>query len=152
MQYFTCCGPGSRGAICPNATARTRARTIGSTAGLGEESGSVFSMRWRQIAKPHCVQRRAVLSSNLRLKRLVDFVCHDPVTSCIKVYVAFCEQILIPIKIWSVLKLEKVWERINKVRTSTLTPRFPYRNLQTMPIVVVKLCWPRINHDRKFNP
>ena|SRR6516162_4494159 len=41
MQYFTCCGPGSRGAICPNATARTRARTIGSTAGLGEESGSV---------------------------------------------------------------------------------------------------------------
>src|SRR5262245_39647989 len=23
LQYFTCCGPGSRGAICSNATART---------------------------------------------------------------------------------------------------------------------------------
>src|SRR5437764_10075426 len=42
MQYFTCCGPGSRGAICPNAMARTRVRTIGSTAGLGEVWKRIF--------------------------------------------------------------------------------------------------------------
>src|SRR5262249_1865606 len=65
MQYFTCCGPGSRGAICPNATAHTRARTIGSTAGLGEESGSVFSTRWRQNRATVCTWSIARLGKHI---------------------------------------------------------------------------------------
>ena len=45
---------GIRGAICPNAMARTRVRTIGSTAGLGEGCGSVSSMLSQQNRATVC--------------------------------------------------------------------------------------------------
>src|SRR2546423_13315988 len=87
MQYFTCCGPGFRGAICPNAMARTRVRTIGSTAGLGEGRGSVFSMLWPQnrhslylidstIVKSHRAASGA--KGGRKIKRLASAVVGGP--------------------------------------------------------------------------